>query len=490
MRYLVPVTAMALLATLPLAAAAAADSPAAAVDAKLRAGEWMAAHELVLAQLDTARGALYPSRLGALAARLAVAEAGLGRDEDAVWHWHVAQNLDRGALTAETLTLLGEAGALLAGHPLRQRGEPLAGTTVYHAAGAGDGVQPPRKLAGEPPTLSATVGQVPAPKVLRVEVVIDAEGRVREPVVIGSAAPGVVWEALEAMRGWRYEPARKGDERVPVFHQLRLNAPPRRPLAGLVALSKEAVAAEALLRAGSWDQAERKARQAWAAALDERQPRRELVAASLALRALADAGTGNARAAVCRWQAAQHLDERLYGFDLTSYGSAGVLLDRHRWGTVPAALPFQAQGPKVKRWTRVELPSFWTLSQLRGSAIITVTVDDQGALLQPLLLGMRSNRPDDGPPAPFDYSVEPSGLARIGALAALDALCDWTFEPAQLGGRPVSSALVLAVSFGRLRTRGTSMPILLDVEQGNRAMGPDGWQVIEKSRPPSPITQH
>jgi hypothetical protein len=46
-------------------------------------------------------------------ARLAVAEAGLGREADALWHWQVARNLDPRPLSAEELRAFGPPGELL-----------------------------------------------------------------------------------------------------------------------------------------------------------------------------------------------------------------------------------------------------------------------------------------------------------------------------------------------------------------------------------------
>ena len=451
MRSLVALIAIALAAASPVAADVAPEVFA-GIDAKLRAAEWKAARELALEQLDAARGSLYAAYLGGVTARLAVAEAGLGRREDAIWHWQVAQNLDRAALPADFLASLGETGATLARQPLRQAGESPAGVVVYRTGGGSEAVQPARRVAGEPPQLSALVGQVPVPKALHVEVVIDAEGRLQAPVVIGSAAPGMIWEALEALRGWRYEPARKGSDAVAVLHDLRFNAPALRPLGELVELDEEAVEAEELLRAGKWEASAREARLAWLDALEEDKPRRELLAADLALRALAEAGKGSRQAAVCRWQAAQHLDERLYGMDLTPYGAAGVLLERYRWGMTGAATTTEGREAQVTKGRPVAgggLPA-----RAQGVALLVATVDEQGGLHRPLILGKRPFQTANESAAAFRYTAGPLDAEWLGALVALDAVCDWTFEPAQAAGRPLSSELMLAVTIGRVPARG------------------------------------
>lgn len=480
MRFILRVTAMALLAALPVAAAAATATPFDPIDAKLQAREWEAARQLALGELDRARGSLYAPYLAGVAARLAVAEAGLGRTEDAVWHWQVAQSLDRQPLAAEALASFGEPGKLVAGHRVRNAGEPPSGATVYRAERAGDDIQPARKLAGASPTFSAVVAGVPVPKALRVEVVVGTDGRPSAPVVLVGGAPGMIWEALEAVRSWRYEPGRKGDESVAVFRDVRFDLPDRRPLGELTVLSKEAARAEALLRAGSWQQAQQQAERAWSAALAEREPRRDLLAASLALHALADAGAGSSSSAICRWQAAQHVDERLYGADVLPYGTAGALLDRHRWGSGRTSFATTEVGPVLKKGGPVRVPKSWMWSQLRGVVLLAAAIDEHGGLHQPVIVGMRGDTGADSPLMEFTYAPEPLGFARIGAVAALDALCDWTFEPARAGSQPVSSELVMAVAFGRRPS--IEFPVFAP-GQGNRAAGgPDGWALIDSRR--------
>src|ERR1051325_7883644 len=243
------VIGLGMVASLALAIGArAALTPAdafAVIDQKLRTGEWEAARDLALGQIEDARGSLRAAYLGGAVARLALTEAGSGRTADAVWHWYVAQNLDRGAISRQQLASFGEAGAVLARHPLRQPGELPSGLTVYRADDPASGVRPPRTMAGESPTFSSAAGRVPLPKGLHGEAVVDADGHLDAPVVIGGAVPGVIWEALEALHDWRYEPARKDGEAVAAFRELRINPPQLRPIPDLVRLAPEDAAAAA-----------------------------------------------------------------------------------------------------------------------------------------------------------------------------------------------------------------------------------------------------
>ncbi len=69
----------------------------------------------------------------------ALAEAGLGHRDEALWHWHEALDLDP-AFAREDLDGYGAPGRLLAGHPLRA---PHASELVV------DGM--PQRLVSAPP---------------------------------------------------------------------------------------------------------------------------------------------------------------------------------------------------------------------------------------------------------------------------------------------------------------------------------------------------
>ncbi|HYH44582.1 MAG TPA: hypothetical protein VEG34_02775, partial [Thermoanaerobaculia bacterium] len=79
------------------------------IDQHLRAGEWEKARSLA----DRSAEAIQRDRrvrwngLAESLARLALAEAGLGHEEDALWHWMVAQNLDRRVMSADDLKVFG-----------------------------------------------------------------------------------------------------------------------------------------------------------------------------------------------------------------------------------------------------------------------------------------------------------------------------------------------------------------------------------------------
>lgn len=142
----------------------------------------------------------------------AAAEAGRGRDDDALWHWWMAQNLDP-ALRSSELPAFGKAAALLARHRLRQAGEVPAGEPVV------DDVEERSSIRYRPPVATATL----LPGVPRehwegrvlVEVVVDRRGKVSQPVLLddGGAPLSHVVRQLAAIQGWRFRPATLGRKR-------------------------------------------------------------------------------------------------------------------------------------------------------------------------------------------------------------------------------------------------------------------------------------
>jgi hypothetical protein len=191
----------------------------AVIDAQLQLGEWQQARAAALERIDAELAS--PSAAGCLAAtvaRLAVAEAGLKQREDAIWHWSTAQNLDAHALSPEELAVYGPVGELLASHPLRRVFEPPAGLTVHRQTEKG--IDPSRRISGEIPRISAPAAAVLAAGNLYIQAVIDEDGRLREPIVMGGGSPAVNYQVLESLRGWRYAPARHNFHRLAVFRNI------------------------------------------------------------------------------------------------------------------------------------------------------------------------------------------------------------------------------------------------------------------------------
>lgn len=433
-RAVIPFLACALL----VPAATRAQDRFADVDAQLRRGEWGLAREAVLPMIAAACTRLEVSELAGPVARLALAEAGLGQEEDAVWHWQVAQNLDRSVLSPEALAAFGPPGEMLARHPLRQRGTVPPGFAVLDAEDSK--IRPGRRVGGGIPQLSPAVAALPAPLALRFQILIDREGRPRDPLVLDGGPPGMVWEILEGVRSWRYLPAYQGKKPVAVARVVSVNNPAApKPASATNPFQHLRASVEAQLRAGKWQEAGELAQTLWEelfrmVSLDLRD-----VADVLTLRALADAGQGKQTSAVCRWHAAQFLDPGLRNLDLHPYGPAGqILTARRKDGEIP-------QGSvTIEKQPRFEVPPASRVLTWKGTVTLAATVDGDGALRNPRLLQTENQGQVllEGL-QPVDAATDPRVVfaSTILAVSALDAVCDWSVRPS--GPAPVQTVLTV-----------------------------------------------
>jgi hypothetical protein len=399
------------------------------IDRHLHKGEWEAAAQDAREAAAAACKSPFGRDLALPAARLAVAEAGLGREADAVWHWHVAQNLDPSPLSRDALRAFGPPGELLERNRLRPAGQPPAGLDVWTVANLHL-----RRLQGSDPKLSPEVQALPVPKWLRVQLVVDAAGRPRDPVVLGGGLPGMTWQVLEAVRDWRFEPREVDGRPTPVFYQLSINSPAGKPLADMVPADPLLTDVEALLRRGAWKEAEKKASGSWPRILGQASLGRPGLAAALALRALADAGDGQEAEAVCRWQAAQTVSTEIYHADLSAYGAPGALLARNRWGDAMPELADREAGVREPTLGKHAMPKSLPWNRVIGSGLLVAgVIDERGGLRQPVALLARMQ-----PPAVSQEVLEAS---------ALEAVCGWSFHPAMAGGRPVAVAQTISFLF-------------------------------------------
>ena len=281
-------------------------------------------------------------------ARLALAEAGQGRTDDALWHWSVAQILE----VDFDPKPFGAPGELLASHALRHLDEVPNGLTLRREGDGGGPFSPPRALETQKIELPSTWGAIP--KGIRLQVVVDAQGHVEQPVVAQSTSVGITYVVLKSLRDWRFEPARAGETPVAAFYEIKVPME-RRPLEKVVEFTGSPLAeSEATLRAGRYPDAGNQVGKLWTGANQGKtSPSRSFLGVALALKALAQAGQGEADGAICRWQAAQTLEPRLYGADLSAYGAAGKLLEDHPWGErFPFLKAVKGESPRAGPETR------------------------------------------------------------------------------------------------------------------------------------------
>ena len=184
--------------------------------ALLTVGSYDEAHRAALALVDELAGSLKggpgANELAATAlAQLAVAEAGRGQTDEAVWHLQMAESFNpafRGAPFAE----FGAAGEALVAARRAAEAKP-ADAEVVEIITRGD-LEPPRVLESRHVVFRASREVIEAldPE-LAVEFVIDRDGRPRRPRVRGRLDnPGAVLLSLEVLRVWRFTPPRLGGE--------------------------------------------------------------------------------------------------------------------------------------------------------------------------------------------------------------------------------------------------------------------------------------
>lgn len=165
--------------------------------------------------------------LAELAFQAALVAANRGREDEAIWEWHVALNHDRahggGDLPGRDLSSHGAAGQLLAANPLRRRGEPPPGAGELPGPGPGyEPAEPPAGFQTLPLANASALRERPVPVLL--EILVEPEGRIRHPVVLSSwSHPVVIQWGLDNLRQMgRLRPARVGGEPVPALQEIEL----------------------------------------------------------------------------------------------------------------------------------------------------------------------------------------------------------------------------------------------------------------------------
>jgi TonB family protein len=415
-----------------------------AIDALLRQEKWDAALASLRAKQKHIAGR--NGGLGEWLERIALAEAGLGLGEQALWHWAEANGLYRGLFDARELRAFGTAGEILAGHPRREPGQAPPGMTLEPL---GPEVQSVVRTAGEMPHFAP--GPWAPRQWLRLEIVVDEQGRPRDPLVLSARSDEAAYLALEALHDWRFSPATKHGQPVAVLHSVDINPPGTRPLAKIITLSSEAAAIESLLRRQQWQEAAVQAERRWYSLLDSpsaggaQEAERAALGLTMAFRALAQAGLNANAWAICRWEAAQSLMPSLHDLDLSPYGSAGKAVAA--WQKEAFNSPFRrfsslsqlAQSPEKKEFTKPVrtgdaaqpyYPKAARRQHLTGKVILESILDTNGRICAPYVLR----------PAAADEEVP-------FAASALDAVCDWRFKPATIDGQPVKLYYTVTVNF-------------------------------------------
>ena len=157
---------------------------------------------------------------GVVLTHKALALAGLGDHEEALWYWYTVLGIYP-KLAETDLSSFGEAGAFLKAHltppePAKLIGDPTKA------------VVPPKLVKRVHPEFPQGAADFFASGALVVEVVIGTDGRVKSPRIIHPLdAPTLSYAALEAVKRWKFEPARVENVPVEVLFNLTVNYKPR-----------------------------------------------------------------------------------------------------------------------------------------------------------------------------------------------------------------------------------------------------------------------
>lgn len=192
-------------------------------DQHLRASEWSKprreAGRLIgemLAAIEIDEGTA--ATLGLTLTFRALAEAGDGDVEAGRWDWLVAQALQPD-LNEVSLDPYGAGGQPL--ELFRRYDDGTLSPSAVRAIGLPDpaGIErqsPPKKISGAAPRYPKALRAICSQGTVRIAVTVDAAGRPIHPRWLdASGGPVMALALFEAVRGWRYEPARRGDRAVP-----------------------------------------------------------------------------------------------------------------------------------------------------------------------------------------------------------------------------------------------------------------------------------
>ena len=159
-------------------------------------------------------GPRVPEYLGEIAKLYAVALAGVGEMEHAAWKWHMATGFSPD-LEEAVLAGYGEAGEKLRQY-LEKEAEEFDEERDFRGV-----LSPPKVKKNPAPRYPRAQTKLDLQCSLLVRVVIDVDGVPYLPVILESAGrPTLVYTTLDALRRWRFEPARVDGEPVPAYYVL------------------------------------------------------------------------------------------------------------------------------------------------------------------------------------------------------------------------------------------------------------------------------
>jgi TonB family protein len=206
------------------AAAVPAEKPLEKAIRYLEEGKPAAAHSTLVEMLERVGPSVRDDKknLKALAVALlyqAVAEFELGRTWDARWTWRMATYFHP-ELASVDFGPLGPAGAFLSSQ--RWAEPPADLDPIAPGPHLPEGIEPPVKVAAPAPRFGD------GPLLHRLEddvhtlLLIEADGRLDSVRILDPRPdPGFAYAILQAMREWRFEPARSAGEPISCWYTMR-----------------------------------------------------------------------------------------------------------------------------------------------------------------------------------------------------------------------------------------------------------------------------
>jgi TonB family protein len=155
-------------------------------------------------------------------AHKALALAGLGRDDDAVWYWHVALNIYP-AIAESDMSMFGAPAEFLKQHPFAPP-PSFKFTPTVPPPPLPSNIQAPKVVKRVEPRYPAGARAFHVTGIAIFACVIDKNGSVRD-VEIKKAlpAPTLSYMAMEALRQWKFEPGTMDGKPVEVLFNLTIS---------------------------------------------------------------------------------------------------------------------------------------------------------------------------------------------------------------------------------------------------------------------------
>lgn len=155
--------------------------------------------------------------LGTACLMRALGAAQQGKVEEAIWYWHVAQNLYP-TVSGYDLSPYGRAGEILMMNPLRPASFGELPRTDDEAS---VGITPPNATFAPFAVYPYATTDLQAELRIPVECRVDRDGRLSHPLVAsGDWGPTFAYAVLDGLRAWKLEPAQRDSEPVAVLHRL------------------------------------------------------------------------------------------------------------------------------------------------------------------------------------------------------------------------------------------------------------------------------